>query len=56
MAAVAVWGRENPDDPQRPALEARVQALAAMYGPAGREALGFGLYLFSRPGMKTDGG
>ncbi|WP_029086745.1 SAM-dependent methyltransferase [Brevundimonas aveniformis] len=56
IAAVAAWGRENPDDPQRPALEARARALATMYGPAGREALGFGLYLFRRPGMKTDGG
>ena len=50
MAAVAAWGRENPDAPQRPAFEARAQALAAMYGPAGRETLGFGLYLFRRTG------
>ncbi len=48
--AVEAWARANRDDPQRFAIEARAQALAAMYGPAGRETLGFGLYLFRKPG------
>ncbi len=46
--ATAAWAEANPDDPARAQIEARAAALAALYGPAGRATLGFGLYLFQK--------
>jgi len=43
------WIRANPDHPGRPAVMQRAAGLAALYGPASRATLGFGLYLFRKP-------
>lgn len=48
-AAADAWIRANPDHPGKQAVIRRAETLMALYGPAGREALGFGLYLFSKP-------
>jgi SAM-dependent methyltransferase len=47
-AAAAAWAEANPDDPARSQIAARAAALVALYGPASRSTLGFGLYLFRR--------
>lgn len=49
--ATAAWAMANPDDPARAQIKARAAALAALYGPASRTTLGFGLYLFRKPAL-----
>lgn len=48
--AVERYAAENPHDPDAPALLARVRAWRDAYLRWGRETLGFGLYLFAKPG------
>lgn len=47
--AVEAFVRDHPDDPDGPALLARVQAWRALYLHQARGVLGFGLYLFGKP-------
>lgn len=44
------WAADHPDHPKRRLVEIRANAMAALYGPASRETLGFALYLFRKPG------
>ena len=46
----AGWAADNPDHPRRRLIEIRANTLAALYGPSSRATLGFGLYLFRKPG------
>lgn len=46
--AVADWAGENPDHPDRPAVQRRAETLLGYWRGIGREALGFGLYLFRK--------
>lgn len=48
-AAVAAWAREEPHHPDRPSIERRAEVLLTGWRSLGREALGFGLYLFRKP-------
>lgn len=48
-AGAEAWIRANPDHPSRQAVMQRAAGLIALYGPASREALGFGLYLLRKP-------
>lgn len=48
-ASVEDWADENPQSPAGPALRARAATLRRLHLTEGREALGFGLYLFRRP-------
>ena len=50
-AAVSTWAADHRDHPSRSQIEGRAAALAALYGPASRRTLGFGLYLFSKPNL-----
>ena len=48
-AAVAGWAAETPHHPDRERVQQRAALLLDYWRSAGREALGFGLYLFRRP-------
>lgn len=46
--AAGRWAADNPDHPRRRLIEIRANTLATLYGPASRQTLGFGLYLFRK--------
>lgn len=47
--AVEDWAAENPEHPSRSLVEARGNAIAAMYAPENMRTLGFVTYLFRKP-------
>ena len=47
--AVERWASAHPDDPDKETLLARIRSWRDAYLRWGRDALGFGLYLFERP-------
>jgi SAM-dependent methyltransferase len=47
--AVERYARNNPDDPDGPAMVARIRMWRNAYLRWGRDTLGFGLYLFQKP-------
>lgn len=51
--AVELYAEAHPEDPDTPALLERIRAWRDIYLRWGRETLGFGLYLFRRPGTTS---
>ena len=51
--AIERYAREQPDDPDVPAMLVRVRRWRDAYLRWGRETLGFGAYLFYRPGTRV---
>jgi SAM-dependent methyltransferase len=47
--SIEAYALDQPDDPDVPAMLARIRAWRRTYLTAGRDTLGFGLYLFRRP-------
>ena len=47
------YAREQPDDPDVPAMLERIRRWRDAYLRWGRDTLGFGVYLFYRPGMRV---
>jgi len=51
--SIEAYAREQPDDPDVPAMVERVRRWRDLYLRHGREALGFAAYLFYRPGTRV---
>ncbi|MFN3429180.1 MAG: SAM-dependent methyltransferase [Candidatus Sericytochromatia bacterium] len=47
--SIEAYALDQPDDPDVPAMLARIRAWRRTYLAGGRDTLGFGLYLFRRP-------
>jgi SAM-dependent methyltransferase len=48
------YAREQPEDPEVPAMQERIHKWRDAYLRWGRDTLGFGIYLFHRPGGHVD--